>query len=55
MNKLRDLFLDAMEKEGYGVFESLENWNKFREELKGYSKGKHKIYIGKHEISFTIL
>lgn len=53
MNKLRDLFLDALESTGYDVLSSITLWNtEYKPEILALPKGKHIYYIGKHEITF---
>ena len=54
METLRDEILDALQSEGYDLLTSLEYWNEFKSELKEMKTGKHKIYVGKNEITFTI-
>jgi len=53
MNKLRDMFLDALESAGYDVISAVELWNtRYHPEIKSLPNGKHVYNIGKYEITF---
>lgn len=55
MNKLRNMVLEFLKTEGYGVIESLGYWNDYKKEIKTKNKGKHTLYIGKdHQITYVI-
>ena len=53
MIALRDMFLDAMESNGYNVLGAIMEWNEhIYPEIKALPAGKYAYTIGRHEITF---
>jgi len=49
---LNDAMIDALIKEGYSTLTAIELASDKMKEVATFPKGKHKIYVGKTEISF---